>query len=304
MLNEGYDIEIIEAHHRHKVDAPIGHRAEDGRDRRRRARTAAGGARGLRARRSHRRAPTGRRSASRRSAAATSSATTRCCSPAPASASRSRIAPPAAQSYANGSLRAARFVADTAEGAVRHVRRARVWRDERRRCGLRPLLGAGGRRDPADRLPAAGDVGRELVSDPLERLGVVARATRCARDRFVLECAVDRGGHRAAEASRCESVFVPLAAGAANAASHPAAENSLAAQIDRSELITRALRQRINEAASRLEVRADDPRLGRQHGAVRRTVRHRLGHLPRVAQHRVLGGRSRSTRSRGPLARR
>ena len=50
-----------------------------------------------------------------------------------------------------------------------------------------------------------------------------------------------------------ESVFVPLAAGAANAASHPAAENSLAAQIDRSELITRALRQRINEAASRLE---------------------------------------------------
>jgi len=50
-----------------------------------------------------------------------------------------------------------------------------------------------------------------------------------------------------------ESVFVPLAAGAANAASHPAAENSLAAQIGRSELITRALRQRINEAAGRLE---------------------------------------------------
>jgi biopolymer transport protein ExbB len=50
-----------------------------------------------------------------------------------------------------------------------------------------------------------------------------------------------------------ENVFVPLAVGAANAASHPAAENSLAAQIDRSELITRALRQRINEAAGRLE---------------------------------------------------
>ena len=41
MLTEGYDIEIIEAHHRHKVDAPIGHGAQDGRDRRRRARTAA-----------------------------------------------------------------------------------------------------------------------------------------------------------------------------------------------------------------------------------------------------------------------
>jgi biopolymer transport protein ExbB len=50
-----------------------------------------------------------------------------------------------------------------------------------------------------------------------------------------------------------EGVFVPLATGAANAATHPAAENSLAAQIDRSELITRALRQRINEAAGRLE---------------------------------------------------
>jgi biopolymer transport protein ExbB len=50
-----------------------------------------------------------------------------------------------------------------------------------------------------------------------------------------------------------EGVFVPLAIGASNAAIHPAAENSLAAQIDRSELITRALRQRINEAAGRLE---------------------------------------------------
>jgi len=50
-----------------------------------------------------------------------------------------------------------------------------------------------------------------------------------------------------------EAVFVPLAIGASNAAIHPAAENSLAARIDRSELITRALRQRINEAAGRLE---------------------------------------------------
>ena len=50
-----------------------------------------------------------------------------------------------------------------------------------------------------------------------------------------------------------DGIFVPLAVGAASAASHPAAENSLAAQIDRSELITRALRQRINEAADRLD---------------------------------------------------
>lgn len=50
-----------------------------------------------------------------------------------------------------------------------------------------------------------------------------------------------------------ENVFVPLAIGASNAATHPAAADSLAAQIDRSELITRALRQRINEAAGRLD---------------------------------------------------
>jgi len=50
-----------------------------------------------------------------------------------------------------------------------------------------------------------------------------------------------------------ENIFVPLATGASGAATHPASEGSLAAQIDRSELITRALRQRINEAAGKLE---------------------------------------------------
>jgi biopolymer transport protein ExbB len=50
-----------------------------------------------------------------------------------------------------------------------------------------------------------------------------------------------------------ENIYLPLAAGAATAATHPASEGSLAAQIDRSELITRALRQRINEAAGKLE---------------------------------------------------
>ncbi len=52
-----------------------------------------------------------------------------------------------------------------------------------------------------------------------------------------------------------ESLFLPLAASAAAAATPASNDNatSLAAQIDRSELITRALRQRINEAAARLE---------------------------------------------------
>lgn len=50
-----------------------------------------------------------------------------------------------------------------------------------------------------------------------------------------------------------EALFVPLAQSAASAAQSQAAEGSLASRIDRSELITRALRQRINEAAARLE---------------------------------------------------
>jgi biopolymer transport protein ExbB len=50
-----------------------------------------------------------------------------------------------------------------------------------------------------------------------------------------------------------ESIFVPLAASAHQAASRPIDDASMAAHIDRSELITRALRQRINEAAARLE---------------------------------------------------
>jgi biopolymer transport protein ExbB len=50
-----------------------------------------------------------------------------------------------------------------------------------------------------------------------------------------------------------ESLFVPLAASAQQAATHQFDQASMAARTDRSELITRALRQRINEAAARLE---------------------------------------------------
>jgi biopolymer transport protein ExbB len=50
-----------------------------------------------------------------------------------------------------------------------------------------------------------------------------------------------------------ESLFVPLAASAQQAATRQFDAASMAARTDRSELITRALRQRINEAAARLE---------------------------------------------------
>jgi biopolymer transport protein ExbB len=50
-----------------------------------------------------------------------------------------------------------------------------------------------------------------------------------------------------------ENIFVPVAIGGARASAHGAADGTLASQTDRSELITRALRQRINEASGRLE---------------------------------------------------
>src|SRR5512137_191528 len=50
-----------------------------------------------------------------------------------------------------------------------------------------------------------------------------------------------------------EAILVPLAAAAHQAATRRLDEASMAARTDRSELITRALRQRINEAAARLE---------------------------------------------------
>ena len=50
-----------------------------------------------------------------------------------------------------------------------------------------------------------------------------------------------------------ENIFVPVAIGGARASVHGVADGTLASQTDRSELITRALRQRINEAAGRLE---------------------------------------------------
>jgi len=95
-LSTGYDIEVIEAHHRHKVDAPSGTALKMGeviaqalgRDLKDCAVYAAKASRG-----SVIRPP----SASPPSVAATSWATTRCCSRARASVSRFRTSPPAAR---------------------------------------------------------------------------------------------------------------------------------------------------------------------------------------------------------------
>jgi biopolymer transport protein ExbB len=55
------------------------------------------------------------------------------------------------------------------------------------------------------------------------------------------------------QAADAEALFVPLAAAAAGAARLQPEAQSLAAQVDRAELITRALRRRIEEATARLE---------------------------------------------------
>ena len=119
-LDEGYDIEIVEAHHRHKVDAPSGTALQMGEVVAAALRPRPEGLRRLRARRRHRRARPGDDRLRHACAAATSSATTRCCSPAPASASRSRTARRSRATYAQGSLRAARFLAGRKSGPVRH----------------------------------------------------------------------------------------------------------------------------------------------------------------------------------------
>ena len=75
ILNQGYDIEIVEAHHRMKIDAPVGYCAAHGRGGRRRPRQDPQGMRGVWPRRRDRRTRPVRPSASRRFVAVTSSGT-------------------------------------------------------------------------------------------------------------------------------------------------------------------------------------------------------------------------------------
>ena len=82
--------------------------------------------------------------------------------------------------------------------------------------------------------------------------GLRVRATTRQLDSFWSAHALDEA-IAALKPRDPEGVFVPLAVAASQAANLPVGEGSLAAQIDRSELITRALRQRINEASAQLE---------------------------------------------------
>ena len=177
-LSTGYDIEIIEAHHRHKVDAPSGTALKMGEVIAAGAGPRPQGLRRLRPRGRDRRARSVAPSALPPSAAATSWATTRCCSPAPASASRSRTSPSSRATYAQGSLRAVRFLAGKHERPVRHVRRARA---ELGACSeaVRTLAVQPGRRGHRQvAAAAAGHVGGQLGGHPLEGAGCCAAPAR------------------------------------------------------------------------------------------------------------------------------
>jgi biopolymer transport protein ExbB len=79
----------------------------------------------------------------------------------------------------------------------------------------------------------------------------VRRASK-ALDRFWSASSIDAAIADLKPRDR-ENIFVHVASGGASASTVGAADGTLASQTDRSELITRALRQRINEAAGRLE---------------------------------------------------
>jgi biopolymer transport protein TolR len=286
-LAEGYDIEVIEAHHRHKVDAPSGTALAMGE-----VLAAALGRDARRLRGVGREGVTGERDPSTigfspPSAAATSSATTRCCSPAPASASRSRTRAPAAPTTRAGSLRAARFLAGRATGLY----------DMDDVLGLPEMQQAGrpepfwGRSDAIGRAvaaAAAGDVGQRLGADPLEGLGAAragdATSSACGARLLGAPAGLDEGRERLAR-STAKQLLLPLLEAAT-----PPRRRAARWRTGRARLAAHAAPAR--RAAPRPgapAVRPGAAGVDRQHGALRRPVRHGLGHLPRAGGH--LGGR-------------
>ena len=230
MLGDGYDVEIIEAHHRHKVDAPSGTALKMGEvvaaalgrpldDSRFIAREGHTGERtyGIDRlfddpRRRHRRRPH------------------RASLLARASASRSRIAPRSRMTLCESAACARRASWPTSrQGAVRHVRRARLaLMDGSASLGLAHFWQQA---DGVIRLTAYLLLGMSIVSWFLILWKRWAGGA-CARHRV---SSTPFGARRrltwpsrSCKPADPENVFVPLAAGAANAASHPAAENSLA----------------------------------------------------------------------------
>ena len=249
--------------------------------------------RGLRPRRRHRRARAVEHRLRRRCAAATSSATTRCSSPAPASASRSRIASASRATYAAG---------QPARGALpgrQSSRACSAWTTvlglaTGRRDGNRPMTRPGfstsGRRATASRAASPRCCSLMSISAWVVILWKGWLLRRVTRDMqravpaFWAAPSLDDGRAQLAAFDR-ESVLRPLLDAALAAPPRRHARGARPRRLAADAAPARRAAPRARPAA----VRPGAAGLDRQHRALHRPVRHRLGHLPRAAQH--LGGR-------------
>ena len=133
------------------------------------------------------------------------------------------------------------------------------------------------------------------------------RLTKNAEQRVL---AFRRSRRRHEEARRRTSTpqdnpFLALALSGQEAADHHhQTQPHLHDRMDVSDWITRCLKDTMDESVGTHAERPRDSRFDRQHGAVRRPVRHGVGHLSRAARRSARPARPRSTRSRARSAKR
>jgi dihydrodipicolinate reductase len=187
-LSTGYDIEIVEAHHRHKVDAPSGTALKMGEVIAERAGPRPEGLRRLCPRRRDRRARPLHHRLFRRARRRRRGRPHRDVRWAPASASRSATSRPAAATMPRAAC-APRASWTACHRPFRHVRRAGPEKMNAGAAaaawfapdGLLQPDDPGRHRQPAGGDAAAGHVGGELGRDPLENLAAAARRGDVAR---------------------------------------------------------------------------------------------------------------------------
>ena len=187
-------------------------------------------------------------------------------------------------------------------GPVRHGRgaRAHVCRHEDNPSHdddrLRALLVAGRPHHAQRRGPAPADVDQRLGRHPLEGLAAAPRQRRpAARSAGVLGGALARRRPRPARRVRSRERAAPARRRGGDDAARRHARGARPCRLAADPAPARRAAPRRRPAP----VRPGAARLDRQHGPLHRPVRHRLGHLPRAAQH--LHGRRDHDRARlGP----
>ena len=150
---------------------------------------------------------------------------------------------------------------------------------------------------------AAADVGQRLGRDLLEGLAAAPRARR-HRSAPCRRSGPRRRSTTAASSSPPSTAKRVLRAAARRRRSprRRAARSRRSGHVD--SQLTRRLRDALHGVLAPAAVRPGAARLDRQHGALHRPVRHRLGHLPRAASASRRPARSRSSGSPARSARR